>query len=167
MKKLLAVALALVMATSMTSVVFAADANITVDGSQSANTVVTYGLDEGYTVVIPDAVALDADGKGTATLSASDVIIATGKTLNVRISGADYDTAWELIDKTDANNKLVYIIGTTDGADDVVNNSVVLSSASGANWNSEVSKTLYFAIDEDVEKSGSYEDTLTFTVSID
>lgn len=167
MKKLISAALALAIAASMTTVAFAADTSITVGGNQTANTVVTYGLEEGYTVVIPDAVNLDETGKGTAELQASNVIIAAGKTLNVRVNGADYQDAWELIDTADATNKLTYVIGKTEGGSDVVNNSVVLSSASGVNSDSTVTQKLYFAIDEDITKSGTYEDTLTFTVSID
>lgn len=163
MKKILSMVLVVMMVLSMIPAAYAT--NITIDGNQTANTVVTYGLDEGYTVVIPDSVALNADGVGTATLSASNVIIASGKTLNVRISGADYTTAWELIDQADPDNAVAYSIKKS-GAE-IKNNDVVLSSASGANWNSSVSSVLDFAITGEIAKSGSYKDTLTFTVSID
>jgi hypothetical protein len=164
MKKMLSLALVAVMVLSAIPAVHAAD--ITVDTTQSSNTVVSYGVAEGYTVVIPDAVELDAAGTGTATLSAENVIIASGKTLNIRISGADYVDAWELIDKADADNALTYSIKNADG-EALANNDIVLSSASGANWNSKASATLSFAIEDAVTSAGEYEDTLTFTVSVD
>lgn len=163
MKKILSLALAAMMVVSMVPAAYAT--NITIDGNQTASTVVTYGLDEGYTVTIPDSVALNTDGVGAATLSASNVIIASGKTLNVRISGADYVDAWELIDQADANNAVTYSIKKA-GAE-VKSGDVVLAAASGDNWNSSVSATLDFEITEAIAKSGSYKDTLTFTVSID
>lgn len=87
--------------------------------------------------------------------------------MNIRISGADYSSAWELRDTTDNDNVIVYTISKTVGGEDLANNAIVLSSASGANWNSKTDVTLNFAITETIEKSGIYEDTLTFTVSID
>ena len=163
MKKILSLALAAMMVVSMIPAAYAT--NITIDGDQTASTVVTYGLDEGYTVTIPDSVALNTDGVGTAVLSAADVIIASGKTLNIRISGADYVNAWELIDQADADNKIVYSIKKA-GAE-VKSGDVVLAAAAGDNWNSTVSSTLNFEITGEIAKSGSYKDTLTFTVSID
>lgn len=163
MKKMLSMVLVVMMVLSMVPAAYAT--SITIDGDQTASTVVTYGLDEGYTVTIPDSVALNTDGVGAATLSASNVIIASGKTLNVRISGADYVDAWELIDQADANNAVTYSIKKA-GAE-VKSGDVVLAAASGDNWNSSVSATLDFAITEAISKSGSYKDTLTFTVSID
>lgn len=168
MKKMLSVILAFVLVMSMATTVFAADAEITTGGNQSAETVVTYDMTEGYTVIIPESVVIDATTKkGTAIVGAENIVIAYGKTLNVTISGDDYADAWELIDVADATNKVKYLIGTTEGGEDIVNESVVLTSAAGDNWNSKVEETIYFSLGEDVEKAGSYEDTLTFTVSID
>ena len=163
MKKMLSLALAAMMVVSMVPAAYAT--SITIDGTQTASTVVTYGLDEGYTVTIPDSVALNTDGVGTATLSASNVVIASGKTLNVRISGADYVNAWELIDQADANNAITYSIKKDEV--EVKSGDVVLAAASGDNWNSTVSAALDFKSTEASSKSGSYKDTLTFTVSID
>ena len=166
MKKILAIALAGAMVMSMSTTVFATE--IGVDGTQNAQTTVTYGPQGGYTVVIPESIVIDNQtNKGSAIISAENVMIGYGTTLNVTISGDDYAGAWELIDESDADNKIEYIIGTEEGEDDIVNNSIVLSSAAGDNWNSKVEETLYFEIAEDVEVAGSYEDILTFTVTID
>lgn len=166
MKKLLATTLVGAMMMSMSVTAFAD--TITIDGTQNANTVVTYGPQGGYTVVIPESVVIDNQtDKGSAVLSAENVMIDFGKVLNITISGDDYDDAWELIDHNDASNIVEYIIGKTEGASDVVNNTIVLSSGAGANWNSKTEQMLYFKINEDVEKTGNYEDTLTFTVTVD
>lgn len=166
MKKFVSFVLVLVLALSMSATAFAAE--ITTESAQTTETTVTYQMVDGYTVVIPEAVAIDsATGKGSAALSAENVIIDFGKTLKVKISGDDYDDAWQLIDGADAQNVVKYNIGTADGGDDIVNNSVVLSSASGDNWNSKVEETLYFSLAEPVEKSGTYTDILTFTVSVE
>lgn len=167
MKKIVSMILVLVMAMSLGVPAIAAEITNN-DAQQSANTTVKYGLDEGYIVVIPDSVVIDVETeKGQATLSAENVLIGYNKTLNVRVSGNDYSDAWELIDTADANNKLKYTIGKTDGADDVVNNTVVLSTEAGANYNSKVEQVLYFELDEVVTKAGSYVDTLTFTVNVE
>lgn len=52
-------------------------------------------------------------------------------------------------------------------ADDVKSGDVVLSVASGAAYNTEITQNLYFKIADTVTKSGTYKDTLTFTVSVD
>lgn len=165
MKKVLSMILAVMLVVSMIPAAYATE--IGVDGAQTANTTVTYGLAEGYTVIIPDAIAIGSNGTGTGTLKASNVVIDSSETLNIKISGQDYVDAWELIDKADATNKLTYNIGKTAGASDVANNAIVLSCASGEHWNDEMAVTLYFKIAGDLTKSGAYEDTLTFTVSID
>ena len=164
MKKTLSLALAAVMALSLAVPAFAAD--ITTDGG-SGTTVVTYGMSQGFTVTIPASIDLDADAKATADVTAENVLIPFGKTLNVRVSGDDYTDKWELIDAASAANKLTYTIGTTDGASDIVNNSVVLDVDSGEASASTVTETLYFEVTDEITKAGSYADTLTFTVSVD
>ena len=168
MKKVLSGVLTAILMASMMTTVFAAETEITVGGTQSAETLVTYEMAEAYTVIIPDAVVIEpTTNKGSAIVGAEKIVIDFGKTLNVKIGGHDNTDAWQLIDVTNSANTINYTIGTTDGGNDVVNNTVVLSSVAGANWNDSVENTLYFSLNEDVEKSGSYEDTLTFTVSID
>jgi hypothetical protein len=165
MKKTLSLGLALVLALSMAVPAFAAD--ITVDGG-SGETVVTYGTSQGFTVTIPADFAIDtATKKATAKVSAENVLIPYGKVLNVRVSGHDYTDKWELIDTAEATNKLTYTIGTSEGASDIVNHSVVLGVASGEAYGSEVAKSLYFQVTDTLTKAGTYTDTLTFTVSVD
>lgn len=161
MKKIVSLVLCLCLCLSLGVTAMAAE--ITVDGTQSATTTVTYGLESGYTVVIPESVVIDTDThKGSATVSASDVLLAYGETLKVTVTGID-----ELVDAADAANTLSYQVGTTDGDDDVVNGTVVLAVEAGDNWNSEAAQELFFELTEDVTKAGAYSDTLTFTVTVE
>lgn len=167
MKKAMSLALALVMVMSMSIGAFAAEIGIT--GSQTTNTTVTYGPGSGYTVVIPESIAIPySAGKGdatTVTVSASNVMIDYGTTLSVAITGQD-DGSWMLVDTTNAANTIEYIIGTTAGASDVVEGTDVLTVPAGDYWNSTKSATLHLTVNENVVKTGNYSDTLTFTVDV-
>ena len=164
MKKILSGVLCLAMMLSMGATAFAAE--ISTDGG-TQNTVVSYGMSEGFTVTIPTNFNIDDSRKATANVSASNVMIAHGAILEVTIRGNDWDGSWELIDAAEASNQLTYTIGTTEGGDDIVNNSVVLDVASGEAYGSEVAETLYFTVVDTLTKAGTYTDTLTFTVSVD
>jgi len=165
MKKTLSMVLALTLALSLAVPAFAAD--ITTDGGVG-ETVVTYGTSQGFTVTIPADFTIDgATKKATADVTAENVLIPYGKTLNVRVSGDDYVDAWKLIDNAEATNQLTYTIGTTEGGNDIVNNSVVLDVASGEAYGSSVTETMHFTVTDTLTKAGTYQDTLTFTVSVD
>lgn len=158
MKKIVSLVLALSLCLTLGVTAFAA--NITVDGEQSANTTVTYGLESAYTVVIPESVVIDTEtGKGQTSVSASDVLLNYGKTLNVAITGID-----KLVDVADAENTLTYQVGKADGAADVTNDTVVLAVAAGNTEGGE--QDLFFELTQDVTKAGEYADTLTFTVNV-
>lgn len=159
MKKIVSLVLALTLCLSLGVTAFAAE--ITVNSAQSATTTVTYGLDSSYTVVIPESVVIDSESyKGDTAVSASDVMLNYGETLNVTVTEIDV-----LVDAADAANTLTYKVGKTDGADDVTNGTVVLSVESGNVEGGE--QALYFELTQDVTKAGNYSDTLTFTVSVD
>lgn len=165
-KKILSLVLAAIMMLSMTTTSFAAD--ISTDGG-SQEVKVTYGMNEGFTVTIPTNFTIDESKKATANVSASNVMIAHGKVLEVSVSGDDYDTtgSWELIDEAEAANKLTYTIGTTEGGADIVNNSVVLSVGAGEAYGSTVTEIMHFTVIDELSKAGTYKDTLTFTVSVE
>lgn len=168
MKKTISLLLVLVLMLAVAMPVFATEITTDATGSNAGETVVTYGFSQSFLVVIPADFEISSSTKmATADIKASDVVLAYGKTLNVKISGHDYDDAWELIDVASADNKLEYTIGTSEGANDIVNNSVVLSVAAGDNWDSEVVETMYFKVIDNNTTAGQYSDTLTFTVSVD
>ncbi|MBQ8806070.1 MAG: hypothetical protein IJZ68_06255 [Bacteroidaceae bacterium] len=158
MKKILSLVLALCLCLSLGVTAFAA--TVTEESAaQSANTTVTYGVEAGYTVTIPETVALNTEGKGQATVSAADVLLLAGKTLKVTVTGVD-----ELVNTADNATTLSYKIGKTEGAADVVDGTVVLSVAAG---NATGSQNLYFELTEDPTAAGTYSDTLTFTVTVE
>jgi len=164
-KKILSFVLVAVIMLSMATTSFAVE--VTSNGG-SGETVVTYGMDEGFTVTIPANFTIDSTKKATADVSASNVMIAHGKVLEVAVSGDDYDVtgSWELIDEVEASNKLTYTIGTTEDGTDIVNNSVVLSVGAGEAYGSTVTETMHFTVIDELSKSGTYKDTLTFTVGV-
>jgi len=132
----------------------------------SKNVTVSYGMGESFMVTIPANFAIDSSAKATANISASNIMIGSNKSLKVYISGHDYDDSWQLIDETEPLNTLTYTIGSTEGGNDIVNNSIVLSVAAGEAYNSTVIETLYFTVVDDLTKSGTYSDVLTFTVDV-
>ena len=165
MKKFLSSVLCLAMLLSMGTTAFAT--NISTDGG-SQNVVVSYGMSQSFVVTIPGEVNFGMSDYTKVQLSAENIIIPHGTTLEVKVSGDDYVDKWELIDTVEASNKLTYTIGSDNfDTDDIVNNSVVLSVASGEAADSMVRKTIYFYLVDEVTKAGSYTDTLTFTVSVE
>lgn len=160
MKKILSLAMALCLCLSLGVTAFAAE--VTINGNQSVDTTVTYGVEEGYTVTIPETIVIATDThKGEAEVKAANVLLADSVKLTVTLSGYE-----ELVDVAAADNTLSYKIGKTLGASDVTNGTVVLEVESADNWNSEATQTLYFELTEDVTKAGTYSDGLTFTVDV-
>ena len=165
MKKILSFILCIAMILSMS--VTALASNITFDGGVN-ETLVTYGMSEGFTVTIPTDFTIDNSGETSAEVSASHVMLAHGNILEVTVSGHDYEStgSWELVDEAEATNMLTYTIGSTDGASDIVNNSVVLAVEAGEAWDETITKIMYFTVVDELINAGNYKDTLTFTVGI-
>ena len=167
MKKALSLGLALIMAMSMSIGVFAAEIGVT--GSQTTDTLVSYGPGSGYTVVIPESIIIPySKGKGDATtieISASNVMIDYETNLIVSIAGQD-DGKWQLVDVSNNDNTIEYIIGSTTAGNDIVEDSTVLSVPAGDYWDSTKSATLHLTVNENVVKTGNYSDIITFTVDI-
>ena len=161
MRKIFSGILCIAMILSTSIIGFAAE--ITTSGGKN-QTVVSYGMDESFVVVIPADFDLSSNGTTEAEVSASNVMIKDDTELVVFISGDDYVDNWELIDKNESDNRLVYTIGTTEGADDIVNNSEVLVVSAGEAYNNTVVEKMYFNIVDTVSQAGIYTDTLTFTV---
>lgn len=164
MKKVLSLGMTLALCLSLAVPAFAAGTNISTDGG-TGNTVVTYGMSQGFVVTIPADFNIGSSLEATADVVASDVMIPYGTTLNVRVSGDDYVDKWELIDVASATNKLTYAITQDSGAKTINNNDIVLAVDSGDVTGA--TETLEFKITDTVVKAGTYQDTLTFTVSVD
>ena len=145
---------------------------------QSKDILVTYTMNEGYIVTIPAGVALSMANNayvanGSEEISADKVRINAGKVLTVKISGDDYvsdDNKWVLKETGQGSSgNLTYTIKNDQG-NELENGAVVLSVLAGRGWDrgsfTQVSETLSFETEE-VTISGSFEDTLTFTVSVE
>lgn len=166
MKKFLSSVLCLAMLLSMGTTAFAS--NISTDGG-SQDVVVSYGMSEGFTVMIPSAISLesmDGDIYGEGIICAENVMIGAGKTLKVRLSGHDYVDKWELIDTNESANRLTYSV-TTENLVPVYNNDVILSVASGEIPHNQKLAYVCITLLDEMTKAGNYTDTLTFTVEVE
>lgn len=153
MKKLLSLALVLAMVLAMSTTAFATEIT-----GNSGSTDITYTYEapvDSYVVTIPDSMPV---GTG-ATVSVSDIVLAVGYQLTVSVSSTQYDNGWKLKNNGDTLNYTLKIDNT-----DVANNGTVLTAKNG----NEVSKTLVTAVPKGQKPkySGSYTDTLTFSVSV-
>lgn len=177
MKNVLMILISLAVVFAMAGAAGANDVNQVNQNSQDqkADTQVTYTMNEGYIVTIPVSVSLSMEGNeyeatGSEPISADNVRINAGKVLKVNISGHDYgsDGGKWVLKETQGSGELTYTIKKGDS--ELGNNAVVLSVQAGTGWDrgsfTRVSETLSFKTEE-VTISGSFEDTLTFTVSVE
>lgn len=163
MKKVLSLAAAALLVGSLSVPAFAEP--------QSYNVKLQYGVGESYSINIPESIGVSHDfetgtGTGEAKLVVNNLTLEDGHTLTVKISGHDYVDSWELIHTSKPSSVLKYTIGRTKGADDFKNNDVVLTS-NGATPGGKIEESLFFNINGAGAMAGIYEDTLTFTFSVD
>ena len=162
-KSLLLVVLVLLFIHMLTIPVYADE----ITGPGSGKTNITYGMDESFIVHIPSRVTIDFDtSKGDMLVSASDVMIGSGRTLYVSIYSPQYNSRWELRTTKSPYQSLTYRIGTYEGGSNVSNHSVILTVDSGRYYNSTKATRLYLYVSEEIRHSGTYKDYLTFYVDI-
>lgn len=162
MKKFFAILLTVAMMATMSMTAFAATIDQDTEGNKGT-VEVTYGVDEAYVVTIPANFTVGAT-EGTE-VSASNVVIPYGNQLTVSISSTHYDTEnnkWYLVDIENATNKLNYTIKVNDT--DVVSGGTILTVAAGTT--ETVSASLVTALVDTATVSGTYKDTITFTVAV-
>lgn len=156
MKKLLTLVLAVLMLCSVSVTAFAADLD---KGNNVGSMTVSYGVDEGYVVTIPADVTVSTDGVET-TLSASNVLLPDGKTLNVSVASAN---GFKL---EYADSKIPYTVsvGNTEQTNVTF---TALSITSGTTSGSV--KLTFKTTNADIAgatKAGNHTDTLTFTCGV-
>lgn len=134
-------------------------------GEESKSDVeVTTTVSSTYTVIIPDGSIDIADPKDIS-VSAEKVVIDNGQALTVSVKSAN---EWKLMDEKEGSTaSLTYTLTPEDksaltGTDPVE----ILSVAAGAAWNSSATEKMQVAISGDAIMSGTYKDTLTFTVAV-
>lgn len=161
MKKLLAIALTLVMVLSLSVTAFAAD--ITQDSNpKTADTNVTFNVDPTYTVTIPATVTLAkaADGsyKQDAGITAADVRLLEGQTITVTLA-SDFKLT---TGAAGATYELPYTVKVGDATTAIATGDTVATFTTDTN---SQSSTLHFAA-ANPTYAGEYSDTVTFTIAV-
>ena len=148
MKKLLAIILAALMIAACSVTAFAAD-----------TTTVTYEVQPTYTVSIPASVTL-GDAAVTADVTASDVILESGKKIKVELTSASNTASGSTFNAKNGDSTVTYTI-TGDKAI-AVGDTVATFTADG-------SKTLTFsAADKSAATTaGEHTETLTFGIEVE
>ena len=150
-KRILASVMVLAMVLAVAPAAFATEYT----GEGNALTDVTWTSGAMYIVTIPATVALG----NTATISASNVRLSVGETLNVRLTGtSDADNAFKL---TSGSNELTYTV--SKGTDNVAVGDVILSVPAGTATGEQ---TLTFNEPATAPNAGDYTGTVTFTISV-
>lgn len=156
MKKLLALVLAVIMLCSLSVTALAASLN---ESNKVGTVTVSYGVDEGYVVTIPADVAVSTAGV-EATLSASHVLLPSGKTLTVTVSSANgFKLKYE-------SSQIPYTV-SVDNTKQTTATFPALSILSGTTSGSV--KLTFQTTAADIAgatKAGSHTDTLTFTCGV-
>lgn len=152
MKKIISLALAVLIIAAMSVTAFAAEIKQDTE-NKTGSTDITYTATESYVVIIPESMTVGT----TATVEADNILIGYNKQLTVSVSSQN---EWKLKNNDDGLGYTLHIgeTGVTS------TNNTVLTAASG----DTVSKTLSVTIDpnQSPKYAGNYTDTLTFTVSV-
>ena len=194
MKKIIAIVLAVVMIAAMSVTVFAAEEGTGTkkidDVNNSGTTVVTYGVDEGFEVVIPGDFNLTVDGAGVGTsynkeVQVTKLQIFEGNALYVTVSGANATTAaaeeaadynYALVD-TGKTSEVYYNIFLNDAAGSDANATNKADGSKLAGTDAQLFKLVSVKTFEPVTKyldflteatiqAGTFTDTLTFTAEV-
>ena len=153
MKKLFALILAIAMMATLSVTAFAADYNT--EGNKGMD--VTYSVEPGYTVTIPETVTIGAEGT-EKTVSAEGVVVKKGQYVSVTLAADNNFTV-----KTTEGAELTYTV--TKGGQPVAAGDEILAvnPADGKTGTA----TITFDIDESAIKyAGTYTGTATFTISV-
>lgn len=155
MKKLFSMLLVVAMLATMSVTAFAAD--ITEPGDKQTTVTYTYAPVNEYVVTIPDTITIGTD----ATVSASVTEMEEHKELIVTVTS---ENDWKLKDTTNAENTVYYNMSINAGATTLWNDDIVLTVESVTA--SPETVTLSTELEDPVTVAGTYQDTLTFTVSL-
>ena len=153
MKKLLALLLAIALMATLSVTAFAAEYDST--GDKGMN--VTYSVNQGYTVTIPETVTIGADGT-SATVSAEGVVVNKGQYVSVTLAADNNFTV-----KTAEGAELTYTV-TKDGQPVAAGGEILaVNPADGKTGSASVT----FDIDEAaIQYAGTYTGSATFTIAV-
>ena len=156
-KTIVSIALAAIMTVAICATAPAATPDVKTANQdvQTQTTIVTYTKPQAYTWSVP-ATIVAGTTDATGSVSASDVIIASGKELNISITeGLDEESKITLTDAAEGAGSNVIKAKVTFNA---------VSVASGATTGT--TQTLTIAAPENVTIAGTYTGTLTFTAAV-
>ncbi len=156
-------------AVAFTSTASAAEINQgTPDKQGTVN--VTYTVGEAWVVSISESsLALTPDKESSFTVQVTSALVENGKHLSVTVSSENYNSGWKLVNSGDA---LAYSLKKDTESDDLQNNATIISGVDHSNYSGQAgSVTLKAKIEQAAAgaaiHSGTYSDTLTFTVKVD
>lgn len=166
MKKIIYISVIILLFVNITSVFATSTTNITKNNA-TGDMEVIYTVEDGYLISIPESFNLEKDKEVVKTIHAEDVYIEYGTKLQITVSGANCsgDSSWYIVDEEEGNNKnrYEYTIGTQTGDADIEDDATILTVEAGE---LEGSQKLYFNLKDEVTKSGTYSDILTFEAEI-
>ena len=153
MKKLFALLLAITMMATLSVTAFAADYDTTGDKGMD----VTYSVEPGYTVTIPETVTIGADGT-EMTVSAEDVVVEKGQYVSVTLAAENNFTV------TTAEGATLDYTVTANGANVAAGDEILaVNPADGKTGTA----TITFDIDETaIQYAGTYTGSATFTIAV-
>ena len=153
MNKLFALLLAITMMATLSVTAFATDYDTTGDKGMD----VTYSVEPGYTVTIPETVTIGANGT-SATVSAEDVVVNKGQYVSITLAADN-----NFIVKTAEGAELTYTV-TANGEAVAAGGEILAVNPTDGKAGTA---TLTFDIDESVIKyAGTYTGSATFTISV-
>ena len=153
MKKLFALLLAITMMATLSVTVFAADYDTA--GDKGMN--VTYSVNPGYTVTIPETVTIGADGT-EKTVSTEGVVVEKGQYVSVTLAADNNFTV-----KTTEGAELPYTVTANGEAVAAGGEILAVNPKDGKTGTA----TVTFDIDETkIQYAGTYTGTATFTVAV-
>ena len=153
MKKLFALLLAITMMATLSVTAFAADYDTT--GDKGMN--VTYSVNPGYTVTIPETVTIGTSGT-SAEISAADVVVEKGQYVSVTLAAENNFTV------TTAEGATLDYTVTANGANVAAGGELLaVNPADGKSGTANI----IFDIDESaIQYAGTYTGTATFTIAV-
>jgi len=153
MKKLFALILAITMMATLSVTAFATDYDTTGDKGMT----VTYSVNPGYTVTIPETVTIGADGT-EKTVSVEDVVVNKGQYVSVTLAADNNFTV-----KTAEGAELAYTVTANGEAVAAGGEILAVNPADGKTGTA----TITFDIDESaIQYAGTYTGTATFTIAV-
>jgi hypothetical protein len=153
MKKLFALLLAIALMATLSVTAFAAEYDTT--GDKGMN--VTYSVNPGYTVTIPETVTIGANGT-SATVSAEGVVVEKGQYVSVTLAADNNFTV-----KTTEGAELTYTV--TANSENVAPGGEILA-VNPTNGKTGIA-TITFDIDESaIQYAGTYTGSATFTIAV-